>query len=314
MGLAIALTGATGFTGHFLVPSLLGVCSSLKILARRAVPGVGDYEIITGALHDQAALAMLVQGCDVVVHNAGATNAINENGYFSVNYAGTKALYEAAVQANVKRFVYVSSLAARLPGISPYAASKRAAEDFLLSQKTKMQIVILRPSAIYGPHDRGTLPLIAGLQNRVAFVPGRASARFSLLHARDFAAVVADAALSPATGVFEIDDLSGGYDWQALADASQTITGLPSRLIYLPHFAVHGVAFGAECFAALRGRASLVNRHKVRELYCQDWVVRGANWPRANPIALAEGLGETIDWYQSQGWLKPGTQKGQIAA
>lgn len=302
----IALTGATGFAGGPILAELLAAGHDVKVLVRR--PKNGQFaaaKIITGGLGDLPMLQALVSDVDVVVHVAGAISATSDAEFFRVNFAGTKRLFEAAQAAAVKRFVYVSSITARLPSISAYAASKRAAEDYLQNVATKMEVVILRPSAIYGPSDKATLPLLAALQKRVALLPGKASARFSLVHVADFAAVVLDAAVSKVTGLFEIDDMAGGHNWAELAAINFKHAGLPQHVTYLPKGLVSFVALGAEVGTFFTGLPGMVTRAKVRELYHDDWVVRGANWPRAKPVGLQEGLVETINWYRREGWLPP---------
>lgn len=314
MDFRVGLTGATGFAGSFVLQELLAAGHQVKALVRRPRDFEGAVTSILGSLDEPATLAPLVQDVDVVIHVAGAISTINDNYYFRVNFAGTKALYEAALAAGVKRFVFVSSLAARAPEVSAYAASKRAAEDFLTSRHDGIEILILRPSAVYGPGDKATLPLIRALQSRVAIVPGRAGMRFSLVHVTDLAQVIAAAASRDETGLFEIDDGSGGYDWAALAAASFAITGKPSKLIFMPKSVALGGAFAIECFAALNGGAAMANRGKVRELYQPDWVVRGRAWPGQKFRSLEQGLMETLHWYWQAGWLKPPGQKVRSAA
>jgi len=70
---------------------------------------------------------------------------------------------EAALKARVGRFVHISSLAARQPELSAYAASKRAGEELVGARQKELNAIILRPPAVYGPGDRGTLPLIQEL-------------------------------------------------------------------------------------------------------------------------------------------------------
>lgn len=302
----IALTGATGFAGGPILSALLTDGHDVKVLVRR--PRDGQFpmaKIIAGGLDDVLALQALATDADVVVHVAGAISATSEAEFFRVNFAGTKHVFEAAQAAGVKRFVFVSSLAARLPSISAYAASKRAAEEFLQAATSEVDVVILRPSAIYGPGDKATLPLLAALQKRVALLPGKASARFSLVHVDDFAAVVADAAASKLIGLYEVDDMVGGYSWNELAAINVKDTGFPQHLAYLPKGLVSLVALSAEIGTFFTGLPGMINRAKVRELYHDDWVVRGNNWPRAHPIGLEKGLTETLNWYRSEGWLPP---------
>jgi nucleoside-diphosphate-sugar epimerase len=305
----IALTGASGFAGGHILRALLAAGHEASILARRVQPKQfsENVNVIVGDLHDLEALKRLVIDQHAVIHCAGAITAVREAEYFRVNYAGTQNVFSVAQQAGVKRSIFISSLAARMPGISPYAASKRAAEDYLLS--THPSAVILRPAAVYGPGDKATFPLLSALQRRVALVPGLAKSRFSLLHVADLARVVADAVTSKATGLFEIDDMNGGYKWADFAALNFKHFGTPHHLTFLPKTFVNLVAMGAEIGAIFTGLPGMVNRGKVRELYHEDWVVRGKNWPRSNPILLEQGLVETINWYVAQGWLPPHTQK-----
>ena len=303
----VALTGASGFAGGPILAELLQARHQLKVLSRRPTQGQFDSNVVVvkGDLEDHSALNALVADVDVVVHVAGAISSVDESGYFKINFGGTRNVFEAAVRAGVKRFVNVSSMAARNPELSAYAASKRAAEDFLVTRQSEMEILTLRPSAIYGPGDKATLPLLASLQKTLAAIPGQSKARFSLVHVSDFARVVCAAATGAATGVLEIDDMGGGHDWHELAALNRLINGKPSRLFFLPKTLVTGVALISEFSASLTGQSGMVNRGKVNELYHGDWVARGAGWPRDNPIGLAQGLTETVTWYRAQGWLPP---------
>jgi nucleoside-diphosphate-sugar epimerase len=305
----IALTGATGFAGRLILAELQKAGHSIKALARNPdYPFHSGVEIFKGSLADGASLSALVSNAEVIVHVAGAITARNRAGYFETNLEGTKRLYTAAKNANSSRFVYISSITAREPMLSDYAASKAAAEHFLLAQKDGPEVVILRPCAIYGPGDKATLPLVKALQSRLAIVPGRAAAQFSLIHVQDFARVVAAAAVSNATGTFEVDDLSGGHTWEDLAKANRAMNGNPQNLLYAPRLMATSFAACAELFSAVVRKPSITNRGKMAELYHHDWVARGENWSRANPIGLAQGFAETLQWYKQEGWLPNKTQ------
>ena len=125
------------------------------------------------------------------------------------------------------------------------------------------------------------------------------------MHVRDFAEVVRSVAASEATGSFEIDDMSGGHNWTELAAINGQISGLPKRVTYLPQVLVTAIAVVAEAVSFITRKPGMITRAKVCELYHDDWVVQGQNWPRPKPIGLAEGLYETLEWYRSHGWLTP---------
>ena len=301
----IALTGATGFAGKIILQELLLENHVIAALARNPTHLKNTaITIVPGDLADKTALAELVKNAECVVHVAGAISAHNRAGYFKANLDGTKLLYEAAKSAGARRFVYVSSITAREPLLSHYAASKAAAEHFLLGQREGPEVLILRPSAIYGPGDKATLPLLKALQSNFAILPGRALSKFSLIHVKDFACVVAAAATSNAAGVLEVDDLSGGHTWADLVKFNRDIIGLPQKTAYAPKALAKTVAAGAELFAMFTLKPSITNRGKVAELYHTDWVARGTNWPRVNPIGLRQGYEETLNWYIHEGWLQ----------
>lgn len=311
----IALTGATGFVGQAVTRLLARRGHELSILARdpAKLDGAIKARVIMGDLFNKTALAELASDCDAILHMAGAIKALRREGYFAVNRDGTANLAGAALAGGVKRLVLVSSLAAREPQLSHYAASKRAAEETLTSHGGELEGLIIRAPAVYGPGDEATLPLLKALMSPVAILPGRRGQRFSLIHVDDLAAVFCDAVESGRTGLVEVDDLSGGHNWEALAGLTRAAFGTPRQSLFVP-FALAGAAgLAMDGLSAVRGRAHMVSLGKMRELYHADWVAAGENWPRPNPIALGEGLPETIRWYQAQGKLPRGAAESRSA-
>ena len=140
-----------------------------------------------GTSDNGAALDDLMRGVDAVIHVAGVIGALRREEYFFANEQGTKATAEAALRNGVKRFVHISSLAAREPELSAYGASKHAGEAAMENFKSRMSVVILRPPAVYGPGDRGTLPLLRSLTQLFAVIPGTGTSRFSLIYVDDLA-------------------------------------------------------------------------------------------------------------------------------
>jgi nucleoside-diphosphate-sugar epimerase len=307
MTLKVAVTGGTGFAGRFILSELVAQGHQVSALVRnpaRAQVAEG-IQLVPGDLADGRALRELCQRADVVIHVAGAISGLSAEDYFRVNRDGTRAVAEAALAEGVRRLVHISSLAARQPELSPYAASKRASESVVLDLMPMEGLFILRPAAIYGPGDRATLPLFKELTRPVAVVPGRRGQRFSLIHGADFARVVARAAASDVVGLREVGDTTrGGHDWNDLAAAARKIHGVPRRLVHLPKAVPAMVAVAAEAWARHRQSPSMINRGKINELYFSgDWVVRGDGWPRADAIRLEEGMAETFAWYRAHGWL-----------
>ena len=309
MSKTIAITGATGFAGRYVVSELLARGLTLRALVRSpAKAGLPDaVATVTGDLADKAALAQLVTGADAIIHLAGALTALDRAGYFRVNEQGTQALAEAAEAAGVRRFVHISSLAAREPQLSGYAASKRAGEEVIAQRQQALNAIIIRPPAVYGPGDKGTLPLIKELTRPIAAIPGLPGARFSLIHGRDLARIIAGAVESDDKGLHEVSDgKAGGYGWADLVRTASEFRGSPVRPIFLPRAVPAVVAGVAETVARLTGKPGMVNRGKIAELYHPDWVARPGGLALADPTPFATGFAETVTWYRAAGWLPRG--------
>jgi nucleoside-diphosphate-sugar epimerase len=305
MPLRIALTGATGFVGKTLVPKLLAAGHRVKALVRdpmRAKLPAG-VETIQGALDNEKALQNLTRDCDVVLHVAGAVSGLTPDDFIKANFHGSNAVALAAKQNGIKRFVYVSSLAATQPKLGPYGHSKSIAEDSLKVIFKDDQLLILRPSAVYGPGDTATLPLLRALLSNTAIIPGTQQNRFGMIHVEDLANILLEAASGKMTGTSELDDTEGSHLWQDLIALTQKHFGMPKRAIFIPRSVATLLGLGGDLIAKLRGKQSMVSSNQMRQLYHPDWSCAAPGWPRPSPILLAQGLPATIRWYQSQGLL-----------
>jgi nucleoside-diphosphate-sugar epimerase len=259
--------------------------------------------VVQGGLKDGEALQVLTETADVTLHVAGVVAGVKRRDFFVPNVKGTVALANAARKNGVGRFVYVSSLAAREPSINFYAESKVAAEEALSEFENDFKLTILRPSAVYGPGDTATLPLLKSLMSVTALIPGTADARFGMVHVSDVAKSLAEAVMSHRVGVSNIDDGSGGHSWPELIDITRQEFNRPARAIYIPRPVAMGLGFAGDVVAHIRGKPSLFGRGQLRQIYHRDWCVTDAMWPIHNPISLQQGLPETIRWYQEQGLL-----------
>ncbi len=113
----VALTGGTGFVGRAVLECLLDAGHEVSALARSIQVPLAGVEWVQGDLSNREALAELVRGVDAVIHVAGVVNAAEPQGFVTGNVHGTLRLVEAARDEGVPRFVHVSSLSAREPGL-----------------------------------------------------------------------------------------------------------------------------------------------------------------------------------------------------
>ncbi len=302
--LSVAVTGVTGFVGKSLLPLLVDSAHHISILARSPAATQFDQAIrvVKGDLQNSAALQDLTHKVDVVLHIAGVVSGVRRSDFTSVNCDGTVALAKAAKANGVKRFVYVSSLAAREPALTAYGESKDAAEKALKALAGNMHLCILRPSAVYGPGDTATLPLLQALVSSTAFIPGSVDARFAMVHVEDVARALA-ASVEGATGTFELHDGSTGHTWPEMISITRQHFGTPVRVVYIPKALAMGLGHIGDMIAKSRNRVWLVGTAQIRQIYHLDWCVKGTTWALKNPVSLQDGLPHTIRWYQSQGML-----------
>ncbi|GAB4575430.1 MAG: NAD-dependent epimerase/dehydratase family protein [Rhodothalassiaceae bacterium] len=303
----VALTGGTGFLGAHCVAALKGR-AKLRLLSRRPRPDGEGLEHVIGTLADREALRTLVTGADAVLHVAGAVKARDRDEFFMVNRDGTAELLAAvADKAPQARIVHVSSLAARVPGLSPYAASKAAAEDLAHDAGA----IILRPPGIYGPGDLEILKLIRAAQKGILPVPGSRVHRVSLIHARDLARLIATLALAETApaGVHEVDDgQPRGYSYDELALLLGEALGRRVRPLVVPRALLLAAGHAYGLTARLRGTADIFGPGKARELLHPDWSIAASGsavlaslW--TPETGFAEGIKEAILWAQSHGHL-----------
>ncbi len=276
MSQLIGLTGATGFIGRSLLRQLHQQGYRVRALVRRpdSLRDQADLERISGDLECPSALARLVSDCDAVVHVAGAIAGRGYTDFARVNAAGTARLVEAIEHHQPgARLILLSSLAAREPQLSDYAASKRAGET--LVETSALDWFILRPPAVYGPDDPALAPLWRMLARGVLLRAGPARARFSLLHVDDLCRAICQLLTQATLGrqLRCVDDgRAQGYSWADVAELAARLSGRRVRILPLPPLALRSAARLNLYSSRLRAAPPILTPGKVRELTHIDWV------------------------------------------
>lgn len=303
----LALTGATGFLGGRI--AALASTRGWRVRALQRQTGQtpkGVSEVIAGNLADSAALQRLVQGADAIIHNAGLVRASSPRAFMAANALGANAVAIAARQAGDAPFLLISSLAARRPDISAYAASKAVAEAGLRRILVGKPLAILRPPAIYGPADAATKPLFQAIARGWAPMLGPANVRFSMIYVDD-AAEAALAALdagSPAAPLFEIDDGAGGHDWPGVRAAAEAAAGRRLRPLRLPGLLLSAAAAAGGAVARISEplgfKPPFLTPGKRAEMCAGDWIADPMhalpNWHAE--VSLEAGFRRTLAWYK----------------
>jgi nucleoside-diphosphate-sugar epimerase len=300
----VAVTGASGFVGRALIGQLLDANRPVRALVHRQGLGITHslLDTVTGGLSDKAALAKLMAGAEAVIHVAGQVRGRDLEDFLGVNADGVTHVAEAAQAAGVRRVILISSLAAREPHLSPYAASKRAGEDRLAqaAQGAEFTSAILRPPAIYGTEDRELVPLLQTMARGIVPLPGVPGARASLLHVDDLARAIVKLLDSAAEATYELHDgHEAGYSWDEIATIVEQVAGRGAGWrVKLPGGVLRAVATINLLASKLLGYRPMLTPGKVNELRHPDWVCdnteisRDTGWQPL--ISLENGLSSIL--------------------
>lgn len=299
----LAITGGTGFVGSHLLDVAIAGGHEVKALTRRDQPARDGVEWISGDLQTPRALELLVGGADAVIHVAGTINAPNAKLFEAGNVGGTLAMLAAATAGGVRRFVHVSSLAAREPKLSLYGGSKARAEE--LVHGCGLDWAIVRPPAVYGPGDRETLELFRMAKLGLMLMPPKG--RVSVLHADDLARLLLALAgrSAPSNILIEADDgKPGGWTHREFARALAAAVGTKPAIISSPGLLLR---MAARIDHLLRGENAKLTADRAAYFSHRNWAIepKRASPPQlwAPQIETMQGLRETADWYKAQGWL-----------
>ncbi|MBC3539369.1 NAD-dependent epimerase/dehydratase family protein [Rufibacter sediminis] len=324
----VLITGASGFVGYHLVEA--AVNAGLEVFAAVRPSSAVDHLLpfpIQYTHLDFASVTALRQELEAkqytyIIHAAGITKAKDAQEYNRVNADFTRNLGVAAAQAAIplKKFVFISSLAALGPisykeaksiteenepkPVTNYGRSKLLAEQYLAGIQN-LPLVVLRPTAVYGPREKDIFILFSTLSKGLDPYIGRSSQRLSFVYVKDLAKAVLQALTSEMSrGSYNVSD-GNSYDRYALADLSKKVLRKKALRVHLPLPLVKGMAVLSELFAGSKTPA--LNREKLSELVAENWNCSIARIQRdlkyAPEYDLEKGLSQTLQWYKVNKWL-----------
>jgi UDP-glucose 4-epimerase len=210
----IALTGATGFIGQYLLRELPKRGYRLRVLLRR--PSVMPLESASAVVGDLARpqnMAAALADVSAVIHSAGIAHAMSglpEDDYRMLNTQATIGLARAAQRAGARRFIFLSSIRAQsgpsanhvlTEALAPqptdaYGRSKLAAEQELA--QLDLDWVALRLTLVYGPGMKGNMADLVRLARSPYPLPlARLHAKRSLLALDNLAAAIETVLAAP---------------------------------------------------------------------------------------------------------------------
>lgn len=312
----ILVTGATGFVGRTLVPALIRSGHSVRCAVSQKVRWLQADQVLINRLECQSDWSEALEGMDIVIHLAARVHIMNDTSnfpldeYCKVNSIATKNLAEQAAQHQIKRFVFLSSIKVNgeftVDGApftedsvtnpdDPYGQSKLFAEEYLqeISQQTDMEVVIIRPPLIYGPGVKANFLKMIQLVNKGWPLPfAKVQNKRSFVYIYNLVSALCRVAVAPeaANKLYLVAD-NEAWSLPELLTVLGEKMNRRARLIAVP-VSLMSKLFNLFRLTNLNVRlfGSLeVSNHKIKS---------DLHW--SPPVHSADGLAETIKWFQSR--------------
>ncbi|MFV5215871.1 NAD-dependent epimerase/dehydratase family protein [Azonexus caeni] len=328
------VTGATSGLGRNAAEWLLAAGFKVRASGRDLPAGAAlaargaEFVPLDLALASPAECAALLDGIDALWHCAALSAPWGDPAAFqAANLDATRKLAAAAGERGLPRFVQVSTpsiyfdfqhrhevgeefRAARFA--NAYAASKYAAEQAireLAARHPATRYTMLRPRALFGPHDRVILPRLLRQIERdggVLRLPRGGAAVLDLTYVGNVVHALQLATTQPqlpAAAVYNISNHQPGRLIDLLDRLLRQEMGLAYRLQALPYPLLHGVAAGMEAVAALTRREPPLTRYSVGAVNFDMTLDnrRAIAELGYRPIVpLAEGIRRTAAWQRGK--------------
>lgn len=322
------VTGATGFTGGHLARRLAAVGDTVRVIVRDPSKAsdlaAAGIEVVAGDLTNRDSLLRAMAGIDVV-YNIGAlyrAASLKESVYRAVNADAAVTLLECAQATGVRRVVHCSTVgvhgdiehppanedAPLRPG-DVYQETKLLGEQLgrEAAARTGVELVIARPSGIYGPGDRRLLKLFGGVARGRFLILGDGKIFYHLTFVEDLCDGFRLCATVPAAaGRTYI--LAGGEvtTLAELVTLTASIAGVTPRSLRLPVWPFWVAGAVCEMLCAPFGIEPPIFRRRVdffTKSRAFDISRARAELGFAPRVSLRDGIRRTLEWYREHGWI-----------
>jgi nucleoside-diphosphate-sugar epimerase len=326
--LRVLVTGATGFTGGHLARTLRRRGYDVAALVREPSKAA-DLEsegitVVPGDLRDRTALQRAVSGSEVIYHIAAIYRqaGLPEAEYRQVNAESVRTLIEAAHGGGVRRVVHCSTVGVHGDVESPPANEDAPLRPGDVYQQTKLEgernardaaartgieLVIVRPSGIYGPGDRRLLKLFRGIVRRRFVTLGHGNIYYHLTFIDDLVeGFRLCGEVQRAAGRTYILAGSELTTLNVLTALIAQEAGVPPPTWHLPVWPFRAAGALCELACAPFGIEPPIYRRRV-DFFTKS---RAFDITRAREelgfapsVTLREGIRRTLAWYRAAGWL-----------
>ena len=326
----IAITGASGFIGSFLVEealqkgfdtyAILRSSSSKKYLSDSRINFI-DFNLADKAEMIKQFKELKSKGIvfDYFVHNAGATKVVKKEDYLKVNFLYTKNLIEALIESGCtpKKFIYMSSLAAYGPGdpisglpikesdtprpLSLYGKSKLASEKYIRSL-SNFPFIIIRPTGVIGPRDTEFISFYKTINRSIEPYIGSPNQLLTFIYIKDLVRMIFKAIDSDVVNrsYFATDGIS--YTGEELAAVVKKVLSKKTVRIVFPKMVIKPIAYLSEHVSRMFGKPSILNTEKYKEFTALNWLCDST--PAETDLNfkaeydLKKGVEESVLWFK----------------
>lgn len=331
----LLIIGSTGFIGKHLclkaksldytIIAATRTQSKLAFLHENQIPNF-KFTLDNKALLQKELLAFREEygKPDYIIYNVGCTQSLTRSDYHKVNYQYLKNFIESlqAIALYPNKFLFTSSLSVHHPisrcgcafinenddqnPITTYGRSKMKAEEYLNSI-SNFPILIVRPTAVYGPGDLNFLGLIKSIKNHIEIYPVRKDQSLSLIFIDDLVdAYYLLLQNNNAIGAYLISD-GKAYNIGQLYTTIKKILGSKTIKLVIPYSMLKFLAWNNEIIDRIKGKASIFNREKVNDLAAESWVCDTYKLQKEIAFkpkySLEMGMQKTIKWYQDNEYI-----------
>jgi dihydroflavonol-4-reductase len=324
----VLVTGATGFTGGHLARSLAARGDAVRALVRDVAQAAGlaaaGVELVPGDLRDRAAVERATAGAEVVYHIAAIYRqaGLRDEEYRAVNAGAVRTVIEAAAKGGARRVVHCSTVGVHGDVEHPPADEDAPINPGDIYQETKLEgehvarqaasdtgveVVIARPTGIYGPGDRRLLKLFKGVARRRFVILGDGRIYYHLTYIDDLIEGFRLCATVPAAA--RRTYILAGEEVTTLNELTALIAEeahVPPPRLHLPVWPFSAAGALCEAICAPLGIEPPIYRRRVdffTKSRAFDISRARAELGYAPKIGLREGARRTLAWYRDAGWL-----------
>ena len=321
----VLVTGATGFTGGHLARFLASQGDDVRVLVRNEPPpDLSRFEVARGDVRDRDAVVRAAAGVDVVYHIAAIYRQAGVSGgmYRAVNAQAVATVVGAARAGGARRVVHCSTVGVHGDIEHPPANEDAPLKPGDVYQETKLEgeriareaaartgvdVVIARPTGIYGPGDRRLLKLFRGVARRRFVILGDGRIYYHLTYIDDLVAGFRLCGTVPAAAgqtyilagaeVTTLDELVGLIAREA---------GVPPPTLHLPVWPFWTAGALCEALCAPFGIEPPLYRRRVdffTKSRAFDITRARQELGYAPAVGLREGIRRTLEWYRRAGWI-----------